>query len=271
MGNVPVRDGGGYRPEDEDTEAERELGVLLERAVPQMPAPADRMSQIRRRVQRRRKRRLAAATAGTAAVVGAALLTLGGVFVPGAGDPHREASVPPAAAPTVPSPEASGSGGPSPTRAADGATTVHLKDMYGLTLRLPRGWTGFTGLDPDAMMIGFLSPQPMHTYKSCDAAADTGYSACPPVTELRKDSALIYVHKTMTTKTDGEAGFDGTVEMKAGKGCRILKGDVELQTFGGIPTKKDRPLMLRVDVCLREPTENTMAVITKALATAEFR
>ncbi|MFD3453723.1 hypothetical protein ACFWVC_16260 [Streptomyces sp. NPDC058691] len=265
------------REQEPNGEDEWELSVLLERTVPQPVAPADRMAQVRRRVQQRRRRRTAALSAVTAAVVGVGVLTTAGL-VGGGADRHRQAVATPAG---VPSAVSSASSTSTPTSTSmpsaglgqDAYTTVHLADLYGLTLRLPRGWKGFTTLDGDAMMIGFVSQQPMQLGKgsSCGPTPDLGYSACPPIGKLRKGAALIYVHKLMYTKVDGKAGFD-TVKLGApGKGCQVLGGDTEAQAWGGIPTAKDRPLMLSVSMCFREASAGTLAAVRDAFDTAEFR
>ncbi|MDX3073606.1 hypothetical protein [Streptomyces sp. MI02-7b] len=260
------------REQEPGAEDEWELSVLLERTVPQPLAPTDRMAQVRRRVQRRRRRRMAALSTAAVAAVGVGALTVTGLTW-GAADPHRRTVATPAAAGTATSaatPPPTSTSMPSAGTDGDAYTTVHLKDLYGLTLRLPRGWKGFTTLDQDAMMIGFVSQQPMHQQASCGTTPDLGYSACPPVGTLGRGAALIYIHKTMYTKTDGKAGFDVVEPGAPGKGCQVLHGDAEMQAWGGIPTTKDRPLLLNVDVCLREPSQDTVAAIRKALETARF-
>ncbi|MEU4098945.1 hypothetical protein [Streptomyces sp. NPDC026673] len=253
-----------------DTKAERELSAFLEHVVPQPPAPANRMANVMRRMQRRRRRRLGAMTVGTAAALSAILLSLGGSLLPGTAAPHRETDVMPATAPVgTPSETASLDG--VPTQDAHGYTTIHLGDLYGLTLRLPRTWAGFTTLDPDAMMVGFLSPQPMQRHQPCGTANDSGYPACPPFPFLNKDSALIYVHKRMYTNVGGDAGFELSSPSPAASGCRVLAGTTEMRGEGGIPTARDRPLMLAVDICLRDPSQETIAAINQAFKTAEFR
>ncbi|MFJ4988174.1 hypothetical protein ACIP9H_30795 [Streptomyces sp. NPDC088732] len=261
-----------HEPSGED---EWELSVLLERTVPQPLAPTDRMAQIRRRVQRRRRRRMAALSTATVAAVGAGVLTMAGLT--GGADPHRQDVATPAAAGTATATaEATGTpaNGPtsmrSPSPGRDTSTTVELKNLYGLTLRLPTGWKGFTMLDGKAMMIGFVSQQPLSQGPSCKPALDLGYSACPPVDRLRKGAALIYIYKTLYTKGDGKTGFDVVQPSAPGKGCQLLGGDAEMQAWGGITTKKDRPLMLNVNVCLREPSQATITAVTKAFKTAQF-
>src|SRR4051812_30311075 len=49
---------------EQDAADEQELRALLERAVPQLPAPAQRLERVRERLRRRRRRRTAAVTGG---------------------------------------------------------------------------------------------------------------------------------------------------------------------------------------------------------------
>lgn len=258
------------REQEPGGEDEWELSVLLERTVPQPLAPADRMAQVRHRVQRRRRRRMAALSTATVAAVGIGLLTMAGL-TGGGTEPHRRTVATPAAG-TATSPPASGpTSMPSAGLGSDAWTIVRLQDLYGLTLRLPRGWKGFTALDGNAMMVGFVSQQPMHVDASCAAIPDLGYSACPPLDRLRKGAALIYIHKTMSTKRNGKTGFDVVRPDTPGKGCQILGGDAEMQAWGGIPTKKDRPLALYVSICMREPSQDTITAVGKAFETARFQ
>ncbi|MFF3562006.1 hypothetical protein ACFYXS_18350 [Streptomyces sp. NPDC002574] len=264
------------REQEPGGEDEWELSVLLERTVPQPLAPTDRMAQVRRRVQRRRRRRMAALSTAAVAAVGVGVLTVTGLTGSGAG-PHRQTVATPAAAGTATStsaatlpPTSSSMPSAGTGTGEDAYTTVRLTDLYGLTLRLPRGWKGFTTLDKDAMMIGFVSQQPMQQQSSCKTTLDLGYSACPPVGKLGKGAALIYVHKLMYTKEDGKTGFDVLEPSAPSKGCQVLDGDAEMQAWGGIPTKKDRPLMLNVSVCLREPSQDTITAVRVAFETARF-
>ena len=114
---------------------ERELRVLLERAVPRLPSPAGRMEAVHGRVVRRRRRRYAAL--GSAAATAALLLT-GALLRPGpAGGSQEIAPVAVSPAPRT------------------GETTVTYKELSGLVLRLPAGWQG-----RQAERVVRLSPQP---------------------------------------------------------------------------------------------------------------
>ncbi|MFJ1749014.1 hypothetical protein ACIOJD_22620 [Streptomyces sp. NPDC088116] len=120
------------RPVDEGRETqgardEDELRVLLERAVPRLPAPEGRLSQVRERVGRIRRRRRATGAAALT-VTG---LVLAGTFLPGAlrGSGPESEPVPPAA----PAPSTT-------SRAVAHDGLVQFRNVAGLILRLPKGW-----------------------------------------------------------------------------------------------------------------------------------
>lgn len=108
-------------------ELEARVRDLLERATPELSAPADRLSRVRDRVVRRRRRRTAA--------VGAAGVAVVGVLVSSAlpiGAPRDAVSATPAFVPTY--------GTPSPAASAE--RTVRYPELGDLTLWLPEGWDG---------------------------------------------------------------------------------------------------------------------------------
>src|SRR5882757_10189425 len=155
---------GGYgyarEPAFADGEAgeEGELRVLLERGVPQLGAPAQRMEQVRARVRRRRRRRNAGLGATAVLAIAAA-----GLLIPGLGGPTG-APVPPAL--TSLAPPASGVTGPSPTR--PGYPRHDFPTLAGLSLALPPGWS--TLAVPDGAFVSSQALSPSKT--TCPTSLD---------------------------------------------------------------------------------------------------
>ncbi|WP_329119849.1 hypothetical protein [Streptomyces sp. NBC_01465] len=118
---------------------ENELRVLLERTVPQLPAPPDRLTSVRKRMVRRRARRAAggAALAAAAAAVTVTLL------------PTEHTAVLPAA-PVTQAPSSS-------------YTEMYFPRIEGLSLALPNGWhTGVSG----GTTVAASQPLPVRTLES---------------------------------------------------------------------------------------------------------
>ncbi|MFC8831468.1 hypothetical protein ACFT9I_39730 [Streptomyces sp. NPDC057137] len=156
---------------------EHELRVLLERAVPRLPAPEGRLRRVRERAARSRRRRRVAGTAA-AAVTG---LVVVGTLLPGflPGGPGEGA--PPAS--------------PAPTGTATdpaGGRAVRFPDLYDLTLRLPPGWQALAvPRDPASgrQPRGFVASQRVPTVTP---ACGTGQQAtCEPVRVLRPGGVLV--------------------------------------------------------------------------------
>ncbi|MGW3241954.1 hypothetical protein [Streptomyces sp. NPDC001070] len=254
-----------------EPEEEWELGVLLERVVPQPSAPADRMAQIRRRVRRRRRRRLAATTTAavggvTAMVVAAAMLQPAHPLTP------RGQRIAPAASPARPVP-VPGSPLPAPTRSADpGFATVRLDDLSGLTLPAPRGWSSLLVADPQAVVVGFVGSGPLHERGECSKQERITYSACPPVDRLTEGGVLLSFH-WMKAPDPKDAG-DGRFLLKGGvapasTGCRTLGGDRELTAWGtGLDGRA--AVGITATACLHRPTKALVDTVVTSLRAASF-
>ncbi|MFD9869017.1 hypothetical protein ACFXI8_01940 [Streptomyces niveus] len=167
------------RSRERELAQERELRVLLERAVPRLPAPEERLRRVRERAARSRRRRR---VAGTAAVVVTGL-AVAGTLLPGflRGGPGEGA--PPAS--------------PAPTVTADAATggrAVRFPDLLDLTLRLPAGWQALAvpgdPADPRGYVVGLRVPG---TPATC---ADGPRNGCDPYRELRPGGVLVSLDLT---------------------------------------------------------------------------
>src|SRR5882757_8102814 len=215
--------GGGYGsaggPVFADGEAgdEGELRVLLERGVPQLGAPAQRMEQVRARVRRRRRRRNAGLSATAVLAVAAA-----GLLLPGVGGPSG-APVPPAV--TSLAPPASSTSGPTATRPV--YPRHDFPALAGLTLALPPGWSA---LDlPDG---GFVSSQALSSSASVCATPLDGF--CTPLAR-NLDAGGVLVQLTLTHNPSTAAKFRalprevGAADL--GKSCVLVGGTLQLSTL----------------------------------------
>ncbi|WP_329134309.1 hypothetical protein OG552_18610 [Streptomyces sp. NBC_01476] len=151
---------GGTHPAD-DPEGD-ELRVLLERAVPQLPAPARRLEQVRARVRRRARRRAAGlSVTAVLAIATFGLLAPGLGGAPGDPAPPAVTSLAPPASVSVPTAEPTGAptGGPASTQAPPPTTAYRLyrfSALSGLGLRLPPGWST---LEPAGSDANYVSSQ----------------------------------------------------------------------------------------------------------------
>ncbi|GAB2584868.1 hypothetical protein GCM10027168_17060 [Streptomyces capparidis] len=228
----------GHDGTDREERDERELRLLLERAVPHLPAPEERMRRVRQRVVRRRRRQVAGAVAG---VVAAAVVTLLLRTPPGA-DGAREPL--PAASPSPPS---SGSPLPSPS------STVQLgpyTDMGGIDVRVPNGWVArsYAGWQP-ATVVSTVVPEALHQrgVKKCEKAWG---DFCLPPQGLKPGTAVISFH---FAPFDAEETAGGALEdMEPGPACLASGGDRQLRHARDIGDGRKR-VVLQAVVCLKAP------------------
>ncbi|MEU7040334.1 hypothetical protein AB0A77_04650 [Streptomyces varsoviensis] len=236
-----------------EADEERELRRLLERAVPRLPAPEQRMRQVRRRVLRRRRRRAAGLSATVAAAAVAAVLS----WPSTAPAPTREEPVPAASAPT--------------------GRPVHYSELLGLGYRLPPGWyaQGPVTRPGDPSPTAFAATQPLSRRPACTekTAAD---APCGPLDALDGGGALV----TFGRAPGGESATDTAFRLQAAKSptpaCRKIGGTRELtaartvlrEASPDLGTGEDRAVT--VSVCLREPAEASLAQAREMLSTAVF-
>ncbi|MEU4098397.1 hypothetical protein [Streptomyces sp. NPDC026673] len=232
-------------------ETERALRGLLEDVVPQAAAPPDRMDRIRRLVRRRRSRRLAAA--GTAAAVAAlvACVTVVPGPRPGGGTDQRYAvpAVPPS---------------PGPTR---DLATVRLLEPAGLNLRVPSGWRSLS-VDDRGTVTDFVSSQPLTApaQGSCPHPQDGGLFDCVPLGGLERDGVLVAFRFAGTGKAGRATPLAVGRPARAGKSCRVLRGDTEVAAWGyGRSAAYNKPFEVRISACLRQPSGETLTLLDNAL------
>ncbi|SNT40408.1 hypothetical protein [Actinacidiphila glaucinigra] len=228
---------------------ERDLPVLLERILPQLALPSDRMAQVRRRIQQRKRRRRAAAAASVLAVGCAVVAT---VLSPAAFGPEEHRAVP-AAAPT---------GDP-------GFAQVRLEDpLDGVTVYLPTTWHTLSVRDDHGAAAGFVSSQTLHVPGdgTCPSVTDAVLTACPPLTGLNQKGVLITFLSGDANSTDDAGSLARGVPVSADGNCRAVGGDRQMTGWahGRAPGSAGGPDM-KIDVCLKEPSQLTLVTVAKVL------
>jgi hypothetical protein len=232
---------------------EQELRALLERAVPQLPAPAQRLERIRERIRRRRRRR-------TAAVTGAAVLALaaGLVAVPGLVRPHGGGHAAPA---VVVSPT------PRPSAAPTTPLAGYRPDgLGGLVLQLPRG-TGWQTLADPATTSLFLGTQRMVLPAGGCAHALDGF--CTPLALALKEGGALVMFRRQKLKMPAGKAHDYTLPLTEAapyKACRTVGGTRQLTRTAAAP---DGTVVWAV-ACLATPSQARLQEAQDLLSSAAF-
>ncbi|WP_225849810.1 hypothetical protein [Streptomyces sp. HPF1205] len=243
---------------------EHELRVLLERGVPQLAAPAQRLERVRERVRRRRRRRAAGVCGVLVAAVGTAgLLLPRGVA---GGGPVEPGAAPPA---TVGSPPARG---PSPTSSAPATTDSHplpqlvrFADKH-LTLRTPLDWE-----HREAPGTIYVASDPLLAGPKACADPLSGY--CLPLRQPMAFGGSLLVlqvrhEPALASKADRR---NALVPYPLGKACRVEGGTEQWYALVGrtAPPATDS-VVLTGSVCLAHPTEDQRQWIRALLTSADF-
>lgn len=229
--------GPGPGSDAELSDVERELRVLLERAVPRLGAPEERLRRVRERAARSRRRRRVAGTSA-AAVAG---LVVAGTLLPGFLRGATDEGAPPASpAPTV-----------TDASAPDGRA-VRFPYLYGLTLRLPPGWQALAvpadpalGLQPRGIVASRRIPA-----TAAPTCAPKPGTDCDPARTLGPGEVLVTLDRAkfggLHTKTQDPPelyALDGPSAL-----CRKLLGTEE---YGALLAGPDPgvDLGIQVSVC----------------------
>lgn len=196
--------------ESRDALSEAELRVLLERGVPRLPAPAQRMRRVQQLVVRRRR---VAGVVGAAGVAGgvAAAVTLGVLgYVPSGGSRGHGATYQvPAASPT-----GIGSG-------------FRYPGLGGLTVRLPDGWSGRSVWGgEEAGTVGLAGSRPAAVDEEGCAAGIRRY--CLASHELRRGEGLLVFRLESKKALDAIDQRAPLVDTRPGDSCRLAGGTHEL-------------------------------------------
>ncbi|MFF1278182.1 hypothetical protein ACFVZC_33135 [Streptomyces marokkonensis] len=230
------------RDADEQDARERQLRELLERAVPVLPAPADRMRQVHKRVRTRRRRRraLAATVAGAAAVA---------LF-------HSLLVQPPGSQ----------------------VASEHRIALAGGALRLdvPDGWYAReqAGL-PDTEGV-LITNRPLTATPSClGTPARDGYP-CASLPRLAEGEAVISFSRS-EERDWGVVDTDTEVEPSPypapGERCRALGGDQEWERPGLVsfrPNVGETVFPFSVRVCLNGASAATLTEVREIVIGASY-
>lgn len=243
------------------TAVEEELRVLLRRAAPELPTPADRLERVLERADRtRRRRRTAALVGGLACGLTAAVLAAAPAIAPGPG--RTGAAIAPAAAPVTTSPAPSAT--PEPTDSpAPGSRPIAFPDLGGVVLDLPDGWyalatsesTGSGARTP----IGQLADEPLTPRYLCPSDQQ---ATCPPLILLPDGGALLTLGLDYDTGAPAVTGRPATMtEQPLDKVCRIRGGTHTFVGERGGLTKGD----VRLEACLNNPSSRTLDLVQRIL------
>ena len=244
------------------TDEETELRALLERAVPQLPSPAQRLERVRERVRRRRRRRAAGLSGTVVLAVAAAGLLLSAVGrTSGAPDaPGRSTALAPPAS-DEPAPTASGT-----FTLAPGYHLYSFARLAGLQLLLPVKW--FTLASPDTA-TQYLSSQPLGLPPNeCVQPLD---DFCTPlVGNLAKGGVLLKLelqyNPTLAGKTRQTS--QRVVRQSVLTACRAVGGTEQLGAVIADDAGSDE--LVVATACLSHPTDAQDRQIRDALTNADF-
>lgn len=240
-------------PEAAEERTEQELRALLERAVPQLPAPAQRLEGVRERVRRRRGRRTAAATGCAVLALAAGLVAVPGLVRPDGGG--REA--PAVVGSATPRP------GPVLTTPPSG---YRPGGMGGLVLQMPTGAAWKTFADPATTSL-FLSTQRMVLPEGgCGHALD-GF--CTPLAlALKKDGVLVMFRRQKLKMPSDKAHMYEVplAEAPPYQACRTVGGTRQLSRTMVAP---DGTVVWTV-ACLDDPSRTRVQEARHLLDSAAF-
>ncbi|WP_326611328.1 hypothetical protein OG949_18625 [Streptomyces scopuliridis] len=271
----------GHEPGAED---ERELRILLEKAVPRLPAPEGRLHGVRERVARNRRRRRTAGAAA-AAVTG---LALAGTLLPGV--PRAPESTPPASsAPSVTAPPDTGPSATPPPSTAPPSTAppdtasppptpsdawdrrTRFAHVAGLALRLPDTWQALD-VPEDARYKqparGFVSTQRLVPYDLPCPGNDP--SLCLPAQALRPGGALVTLVADSGTGLSAKIQDPPALYPSAGPSpaCRKIAGTREFTgLIGGAPAPFSAVV---VTVCVAGDSPGTVEDAHAMITGADF-
>jgi len=260
--------------------AEYELRVLLERVVPQLPAPAQRLERIRERARRRGHRRAAALSAAlVTAIAGAGLLLPRGTHPGEPGAYH--ASVPagaratgtatgtaatrtaPAAGSTVSAPPMGATDAPSLTGPPYRAFTFTKPR---LTLYLPAQWhTAYAA----GSVFAASAPLAGTVQKFCGASAG---GTCPPLREPLPPGGTVLTLTVADSPSLAGKARDGrpATPVELSKPCVVAGATEQWYALVRADRSTGSHLVLIGTVCLSHPTEEQRSTMRRVLTSADF-
>ncbi|WP_335972019.1 hypothetical protein [Streptomyces sp. CA2R106] len=255
------------------TDEERELSALLERVVPQLPAPVQRLDGVRERMRRRGRRRAAVgASAVAVAVVAAAGLLLpspgGGAARPAASGQRAQAAGPGTAGARATAGRA--------TTAAPGPTGTTLApppvdrvyaygDLAGLRLTMPADWYTLKA----GTLSEYAATQQLAVPTSgCDHARD---DFCTPlVRRLDRGGTLLQFRlKHDAVALDEIRRTDHVVQAApVVTACRTVGGTTELTTT--LPGPQGSDVVVTLTACLAAPSAAQLTETRDVLTSADL-
>ncbi|WP_405985436.1 hypothetical protein [Streptomyces sp. NBC_00872] len=283
----------GYGDGDgEEREQEQELRILLERAVPRLPAPEERLRRVRERVRRARRRRRTGGAAA-AAVTG---LVLAGTFLPGVlrGGPQPQPQPLPPAAPGPSVTEWRDSAGQDPTGRPDRAASqdptasptptptptqeppapgdrYRFEPVAGLILRLPEHWQALDMPEDGALKLtalGYVSSEPLTAYgRPCVRKSK---DACLPVRSLRPGGALVTFEPLNGLATPAKVQRPPVLHASddPSPDCRVIGGT---RQFTGLLGDKAVPATaVAVTLCVSGDAPGTAEDVSAMVTGADF-
>ncbi|MBM9505834.1 hypothetical protein [Actinacidiphila acididurans] len=242
------------------TVEEDDLRALLERGVPQLPAPAQRLERIRERVRRRRRRRAAGVSALlVTAIAGAGVLLPGGGRDGGAGTE-----------PGAPPPAAAGTAAPTtdPRTFTPPPTTDKRLVRFGnpaLTLRLPPGWQG-----SEAYGNVFAASQALWPQAAC--AQPTQQMCLPLRHQLAPGGGYLVVSVVKSPGLAAKAvpGKNISPALTVPKDCRVEGGTEQWYVMLADPHRPATGKVLTGVYCLARPTAAERRAVQDALLSVSF-
>lgn len=265
--------------------SEDDLRALLERAVPQLPAPVQRLERVKERARRRRRRAVGVSATAVVAVAAAGMVlpTLNGTS--GAPVPPAVSTLEPPASgsgPTATGPTATDrmttvpvDGTPTPANTVDpteppsamaASVRHHFPELSGLDLWLPPGWHTITAPKADAV---FASSQTLGL--PMDGCVKPLDGFCTPLDRTLTPGGVLMMltvrHNQLTVDKLHADGRPVTPTAVLGA-CRAVGGTA--QTDAMIADASGSDLLVQVSVCLAGPTDAEQAQIKDALMSADF-
>ncbi|MFE4174420.1 hypothetical protein ACFRR7_20610 [Streptomyces sp. NPDC056909] len=274
------------REQEQEHEQEQELRILLERAVPRLPAPEERLRRVRERVRRARRRRRTGGAAA-AAVTG---LVLAGTFLPGVlrGGPQP---LPPAApGPSVtdwrdsaaqdptgqrdPAASQDPTASPTPTPTQEPPAPgdrYRFEPVAGLVLRLTGDWRALDMPEDGGLKLtalGYVSSEPLTAYERPCVPKTKG--GCLPVRSLPPGGALVTFEPLNGLATPAKVQRPPVLHASddPSPDCRVIGGT---RQFTGLLGDKAVPATaVAVTLCVSGDAPGTAEDVSAMVTGADF-
>ncbi|WP_438306721.1 hypothetical protein ACSHXN_44920 (plasmid) [Streptomyces sp. HUAS TT11] len=133
---------------------------------------------------------------------------------------------------------------------------------------LPTKWHSLSVLEDHGNAVGFISSQALHTPENgtCSKITRVTLSACPPLTNLNKDGVLITLLPNEENTSNSAAPLVRENLVRADERCRAIGGDSQMTGWGHSRSPSSvKGSAVKIDVCLRDPSQQTRSVVTKIL------